>query len=349
MTEKPAMTHRQRAITAITGGIPDHVPTFELVFHETERDFGGRTFFGTPFEPDATGMGYTDIVRYNAQLYVDVARRFDHSIIFVNSQLGSHEPPGQDLFSNPSQGVLDTLKAIREIDRGEHLLTCHNDPTFMIPFTNAEEFCCNFLLEPELMHEQARKQVDQSFDASRKLMAAGADGFILCCDYCTNQGPYISPALFSEFVAPYLKECVAEFKRQGAYVIKHTDGNIMPVLDDLVAAEPHALHSIDPMAGRGHQGGEGKGGRPRRALRQCALRVPADGHTAADPRQRRILPDPRQAGRRLCVLHLQLRFPRHAAGELRPHPFDLDGAPRLLTPLRRAANPARGPQGEPHP
>ena len=246
---KQTMTHRQRAITAITGGIPDHVPTFELVFHETERDFGGRTFFGTPFEPDATGMGYTDIVRYNAQLYVDVARRFDHSIIFVNGQLGSHEPPGQNLFSGPSQGVLDTLKAIREIDGGEHLLTCHNDPTFMIPFTNAEEFCCNFLLEPELMHEQARKQVDESFEASRKLMAAGADGFIMCCDYCTNQGPYISPALFSEFIAPYLKECVGEFKRQGAYVIKHTDGNIMPVLDDLVAAEPHALHSIDPMAG----------------------------------------------------------------------------------------------------
>ena len=55
--------------------------------------------------------------------------------------------------------------------------------------------------------------------------------------------------MFSEFVTPYLKRCVAEFRRRGAYVIKHTDGNIMPILDDLIEAAPHALHSLDPMAG----------------------------------------------------------------------------------------------------
>jgi uroporphyrinogen decarboxylase len=32
----------------------------------------------------------------------------------------------------------------------------------------------------------------------------------------------------------------------GYYVIKHTDGNIMPILDQLVQANPHALHSLDP-------------------------------------------------------------------------------------------------------
>jgi uroporphyrinogen decarboxylase len=35
----------------------------------------------------------------------------------------------------------------------------------------------------------------------------------------------------------------------GFYTIKHTDGNIMPILDQLVQANPHALHSIDPQAG----------------------------------------------------------------------------------------------------
>jgi uroporphyrinogen decarboxylase len=35
----------------------------------------------------------------------------------------------------------------------------------------------------------------------------------------------------------------------GFYVIKHTDGNIMPILDQLVESNPHALHSIDPQAG----------------------------------------------------------------------------------------------------
>jgi uroporphyrinogen decarboxylase len=35
----------------------------------------------------------------------------------------------------------------------------------------------------------------------------------------------------------------------GFYVIKHTDGNIMPIVDQLVQTRPHALHSIDPQAG----------------------------------------------------------------------------------------------------
>jgi len=243
------MTHRQRAIAVLEGRVPDFVPTFELVFHETERDFQGRTFFGTPFEPSAAGMSYLDIVRYNARLYVDVAKHFDHSIIFIGGTLRNHEPEGQDPMTTCTRGVQDTIKEIRSISGDQYLVMCHNDPTFMIPFTNAEEFCIGFLAEPDSMHEKAQVQLDESFDYCDKLLAAGTDGFILCADYCTNTGPFISPAHFSEFITPYLKAAVAEFKKRGAYVIKHTDGNIMPVLDDLLAAEPHALHSIDPMAG----------------------------------------------------------------------------------------------------
>ncbi len=33
------------------------------------------------------------------------------------------------------------------------------------------------------------------------------------------------------------------------YVIKHTDGNIMPILDQLAQTKPHALHSLDPQGG----------------------------------------------------------------------------------------------------
>jgi uroporphyrinogen decarboxylase len=37
--------------------------------------------------------------------------------------------------------------------------------------------------------------------------------------------------------------------QQGFYTIKHTDGNIMPILDQLVQCNPHALHSLDPQGG----------------------------------------------------------------------------------------------------
>ncbi|OQB39592.1 MAG: methylcobalamin:coenzyme M methyltransferase [Candidatus Latescibacteria bacterium ADurb.Bin168] len=54
--------------------------------------------------------------------------------------------------------------------------------------------------------------------------------------------------MFREFVTPYLTEIIASHRENGLFVIKHTDGNIMPILDQLVEANPHALHSIDPQA-----------------------------------------------------------------------------------------------------
>jgi uroporphyrinogen decarboxylase len=38
-------------------------------------------------------------------------------------------------------------------------------------------------------------------------------------------------------------------REHGLYSIKHTDGNIMPILDQLVDAGPDALHSLDPQGG----------------------------------------------------------------------------------------------------
>ncbi len=39
---------------------------------------------------------------------------------------------------------------------------------------------------------------------------------------------------------------VSGYKELGFYVIKHTDGNIMPILDQIASAKPHAIHSLDP-------------------------------------------------------------------------------------------------------
>ena len=35
----------------------------------------------------------------------------------------------------------------------------------------------------------------------------------------------------------------------GFFAIKHTDGNIMPILEQIVECGPDALHSLDPQGG----------------------------------------------------------------------------------------------------
>jgi uroporphyrinogen decarboxylase len=50
-------------------------------------------------------------------------------------------------------------------------------------------------------------------------------------------------------IAPYLAQLIRGYRDLGFYTIKHTDGNIMPILDQLVECNPHALHSLDPQGG----------------------------------------------------------------------------------------------------
>ena len=100
------------------------------------------------------------------------------------------------------------------------------------------------------MKDEARREVDDALARGERFRKhGGLDAWALCSDYCFNNGPFMSPAMFDEFVTPYLTDLVRGYRRQGFYVIKHTDGNIMPILDQLVQARPHALHSLDPQGG----------------------------------------------------------------------------------------------------
>jgi uroporphyrinogen decarboxylase len=109
--------------------------------------------------------------------------------------------------------------------------------------------------EPEKVKAEAERMVDDALERAQRYRAhadrrgLGLDGFALCADYCLNTGPFLSPRQFAEFVTPYLARLTKGYRDLGFYVIKHTDGNIMPIIDQLVQTHPHALHSIDPQAG----------------------------------------------------------------------------------------------------
>jgi uroporphyrinogen decarboxylase len=59
----------------------------------------------------------------------------------------------------------------------------------------------------------------------------------------------MSPDHFREFFLPGIQEVVRTAKEMNAYVIKHTDGNIGPILDMIVDTGIDGLHPLDPEAG----------------------------------------------------------------------------------------------------
>jgi len=59
----------------------------------------------------------------------------------------------------------------------------------------------------------------------------------------------MSPQHFRDLFLPGLKRAVDAVHEAGAYVIKHTDGNINPILDMIVETGIDGLHPLEPPAG----------------------------------------------------------------------------------------------------
>lgn len=236
------MTQRERFAAALERRpIVGRVPTFELVFFLTMEKFGKvhpshRHYYQWDQMSAVEKQAHrTDI----AQLYIDTAEAYGHDAIFVHPNPGSREE------------VVRLLERIRELSGDKYFLTMHGDATFSIPDgDHMYDFSYRLIDDPDGLKQEAQKHVDNALEWGEQLAKLRLlDGFALCSDYCFNVGPFLSPSQFSEFITPYLAKLIAGYRSQGYYTIKHTDGNIMPILDQLVQANPHALHSIDPQAG----------------------------------------------------------------------------------------------------
>ena len=124
------------------------------------------------------------------------------------------------------------------------------DATYAIPDSdNFYTFFYRIYDEPETLLEYAGHYTNWAIHQMEQLIEAGAGIMYLCSDYCFNQGSFLSPAQFEQFIYPYLRQEIQALRRAGAYVIKHTDGNILPILEMMLDCGPHAIHSIDPIAG----------------------------------------------------------------------------------------------------
>jgi uroporphyrinogen decarboxylase len=240
------MTPRERFILALEGGTPPgRVPHFELVFYLTMEAFGRvhpthRTF---P-QWDQMSRSERDMHRRDiADLHVATAERYEHSAIFF------HGP--RRWGSDGDAETVRTLEAIRHLAGQKFFLMVHGDATYSIPEGGRMmTFVEDIADRPQEVKDTAARRVDQALARAERFRSHGLlDGMALCSDYCFNDGPFLSPAMFDEFITPYLARLVAGYRDMGFYVIKHTDGNIMPILDSLVSTGPHALHSLDPQGG----------------------------------------------------------------------------------------------------
>ncbi len=112
-----------------------------------------------------------------------------------------------------------------------------------------ENLLLDFLVQPEFAHELMDTVLSMSLRLARNAIRAGADAILVADDYAGNQGPFFSPAVAKEFVIPRLKRMVDAVHEEGGKIIKHSDGNLWPILDMIVETGIDALHPMEPVAG----------------------------------------------------------------------------------------------------
>ncbi len=218
------------------------VPHFELEFFLTMEAFGrvhpSQRHYG---QWDQMSERERTLHRHDvADLHVAVARRFEQAGMLFHSPRGWQEADTQE-----------SVAEVRNLSGMEFLVTLHGDATYSLPDGGTMMgFISDLADRPQAVKDDAARRVDAALRRGERIKRWGTvDGFCLCSDYCFNDNPFLSPAMFDEFVTPYLARLVQGYRDIGFYVIKHTDGNIMPILDALVSSRPHALHSLDPQGG----------------------------------------------------------------------------------------------------
>lgn len=187
----------------------------------------------TQYAPDSDAYDYVDSSLRQGGL-PELAR--------LTEALEAQQPGLEEWDFEPVDRILDTLGRDR-------FLLGHADVEVGSTYDWAETFLIGLVKAPDLIHRYLDARLRRTLLHTEALLERGVDGMWGGFDWASKRGPIFSPHHFRQFVFPRLKQITDLCHRYGAPYIKHTDGNINSLLDDLVAAGVDAFQAIEPRAG----------------------------------------------------------------------------------------------------
>jgi uroporphyrinogen decarboxylase len=102
--------------------------------------------------------------------------------------------------------------------------------------------------KPSFLQRVIENVTDFNVEIIKQIADAKADFIFSGGDYAERKGPLVPPKFFKDVVFPNLRRQVGVAHRAGLKFIKHSDGNLNSILDEL-AEIVDGLHSLDPSAG----------------------------------------------------------------------------------------------------
>jgi len=228
------MTNKQRLDTLLHGGIPDVPPHFELLF-QIEQEYFGMDVGAVKARSYGSEAAYTASLE---QFYIEVRRRL------IEECGWAAVPPLTYDLGYVDYGHLTRLK--QAIGDRALVWDWNGEGVYWMPSgTDIMDFVIMLFERPEEMHTNARKKCDAAKELATRQADAGVDFLIMNSDFGFNEGPFISPEHFQQFVTPYMTEIVEHVHNLGLPIILHTDGDIRKILDQLVGTGVDGYQSID--------------------------------------------------------------------------------------------------------
>jgi uroporphyrinogen decarboxylase len=131
---------------------------------------------------------------------------------------------------------------------GYSILLGHNY-AFMRGF---DQWLMDMKLNPEFYHAMMSKilEIDMEFaERTMNLVGDYCNTVLVGDDMGTQEGPFMSPEMFREFMKPYMKKLYGKIKSlTKARVQLHTCGSVYPLIPDIIDAGVDIINPIQPLA-----------------------------------------------------------------------------------------------------
>ena len=259
------MNSRDRILAALRGEIPDRVPILEWFVHPKvyQAMIPGATW------PDfVEGIGLDAMVAHFIFEGTFRAEKPDEKTI-VNEwgvTLGitdEHEAPIEgpiksldDLkhYTPPDPQAPHRLGGLPEYVRrfkGQKAIAWCQRAEFMwaAELCRLDDFLVFMIEKPKLVHEVLEMVNEFAIALARRAIRAGAEVVMLGDDIGYRTGPMVSPQMYDEFIRPRLERVVRVIHEEGALAVKHSDGNLWPILDMIVSTGVDGINPLEPVAG----------------------------------------------------------------------------------------------------
>lgn len=256
------MNSDQRVIAALNRQPVDRVPTFEWLISQNVIDqmLPGADEASFIEAMDIDGIvvyadyrkEYLDEITYRDEWGV-IKKKTDEEVdVPISGPVHNEEELAAYNLPDPgSAGRLNSLAAALKRFSGKRAVILHLNDVFSLPsrIMGMEDFLMAAMAEPELVEKIVARTVDFNIALASRAWDMGLRIVMTGDDFCYTTGPMVSPQCFREVFFPYYKKIMTAYRDIGFCVIKHCDGNVLPIIDMIMNAPIHCFDPMEPAAG----------------------------------------------------------------------------------------------------